>query len=583
VKPLDPRLVRRSSGARTFLGIGAVLALVQALATIAFAWGLASLIAGLVAGEFELAAAHAALVAAAVLARGAAAWAWDAASSAGAQRVKRDFRADLLAGLERRPGGVPGFPSARIATLLGPGLDALDEYFGRYLPQLVLAGVATPLLILAAWRADWLSGLTFVIVLPLIPIFMILIGLATQAVQRKQWDSLTALSKAFLELLGGLSTLMVFGRERRQAARIRAVTDDYRRQTMKVLRVTFLSGFALELAASLSVALVAVSIGLRLVEGGLTLAIGLFVLILAPEVFVPLRNVGAAFHSAAGGVTASGDALDLLAATEGGREGAREAGREGGRENGRADAAGDGHDRGRADVSGSGRGAEPAEGREGAFGHAAHGARTGLVIDGLSVPRGARTVVASPAFEVAPGEVVALVGPSGTGKSSVIAAVLGFADATGRIEIDGVARPGSAAVAWSAQTPALVAGSVVENVRLGDEDAPPNLLNTALRLADVELDPGLRLGPGGTGLSGGQSQRVAVARAIHRLLARDLTLLVLDEPSSALDAEREAALARGMRELADAGRAVLVATHRPALVAAADRIVPMGAEVGSDV
>ena len=156
-----------------------------------------------------------------------------------------------------------------------------------------------------------------VIVLPLIPVFMALIGMATAAVQRRQWDSLAALSRGFLEVVGGLSTLMVFGRAERQVARIRAVTDDYRRGTMQVLRITFLSGFTLELAASLSVALVAVSIGLRLVAGDMTLAPGLFVLVLAPEVFLPLRNVGAAFHASAAGVTASADAFDLLSARSG--------------------------------------------------------------------------------------------------------------------------------------------------------------------------------------------------------------------------------------------------------------------------
>lgn len=558
MKPLDPRLVRRSSGARAFLAVGAVLALVQTAATLGFAWGLASLVAGIVAGELAAAPANAALVAGSVVVRAIAAWAWDVASSAGAQRVKREFRADLLAGLESRPGGVPGFPSARIATLLGPGLDALDEYFGRYLPQLVLTGIATPLLILAAWRADWLSAVTFIIVLPLIPIFMILIGLATQAVQRRQWDSLTALSKAFLELLGGLSTLMVFGRERRQSARIDAITEDYRRQTMKVLRVTFLSGFALELAASLSVALVAVSIGLRLVDGGLTLGIGLFVLILAPEVFLPLRNVGAAFHSAAGGVTASGDALDLLAATAD-------------RESGRADAS-------------SGTGADVSdEWRADASGVPAARRRTGLVVEGLSVRRGDRLVVEGLTFRAEPGEVVALVGPSGAGKSSVIAAILGFVDAGGRLDLDGVDRPGHAAVGWSAQAPALVAGTVADNIRLGDEQAPRDLLGRAMRLAAVDVDPAVALAAGGTGLSGGQTQRVAVARAIHRVLARDLPLLVLDEPSSALDADRERELAAGLRELAGSGRTVLVATHRPALIAAADRLVPVRTEVPADV
>ena len=164
----------------------------------------------------------------------------------------------------------------------------------------------------------------------------------------------------------------------------------------------------------------------------------------------------------------------------------------------------------------------------------------------------------------------------------MVAAVLGFETADGRIEIDEARHPGHDAVAWSAQTPVLSAGTVAENVRLGDAGAPDGLLAEAMRLAAVEVDPALHLGAGGTGLSGGQAQRVAAARAIHRLLARDLTLLVLDEPSSALDAEHELALARGLRELADDGRAVLVVTHRPALTTAADRVVTLGVEVPAD-
>ncbi|NUT58012.1 MAG: thiol reductant ABC exporter subunit CydD, partial [Agromyces sp.] len=266
MKPLDPRLVRRSHAARWFLVAGAALAVVQAAAVIAFAWSLASLVAGLIDGmRMSQASPLVAVLVVAASARAGAAWLWDVVGSAGATRVKAELRAELLRAVEGRPGGVPGFPTARIATLLGPGLDALDEYFGRYLPQLVLTVIATPAFIVAAWLADPLSGLILVIVLPLIPVFMALIGMATAAVQRRQWDSLAALSRGFLEVVGGLSTLVVFGRAERQTTRIRRITDDYRRGTMKVLRITFLSGFTLELAASLSVALVAVSIGLRLV------------------------------------------------------------------------------------------------------------------------------------------------------------------------------------------------------------------------------------------------------------------------------------------------------------------------------
>ncbi|WP_368259187.1 ABC transporter transmembrane domain-containing protein, partial [Blautia wexlerae] len=315
MKPLDPRLVRRSRAARRFLVVGALLALLQAAATVGLAYALASLVAGLIDGErMSQAWPLLVLLVAAASVRALASWAWELVGSAGAMRVKQELRHDVLEATESTPTGVPGFPSSRIATLLGPGLDALDAYFGSYLPQLVLTVVATPILIAVAWIADPLSGLVFVIVLPLIPVFMALIGMATAGVQRRQYDTLASLSHGFLEVVGGLSTLIVFGRARRQVERIRAVTDDFRKRTMAVLRVTFLSGFVLEFAASLSVAIVAVSIGFRLVWGEIDLMPGLLVLILAPDIFLPVRNVGAAFHASSAGVTASDDAFELFEA-----------------------------------------------------------------------------------------------------------------------------------------------------------------------------------------------------------------------------------------------------------------------------
>jgi ATP-binding cassette, subfamily C, bacterial CydD len=497
-----------------------------------FAWALASLVSGLLDGmRMPEASPLVIVLVVAASTRAIAAWFWDMVGTAGAMRVKAELRAELLTALEMRPTGLPGFPTARIATLLGPGLDALDDYFGRYLPQLVLSVVAAPVLILAVWIADPLSGLVLILVLPLIPVFMALIGMATEVVQRRQWQSLAALSRGFLEVVGGLSTLVVFGRAERQSARIRAVTDEYRVRTMKVLRVTFLSGFTLELAASLSVALVAVSIGLRLVAGDLTLAPGLFVLVLAPEVFLPLRNVGAAFHASTAGVTASSDAFDLLDATDAGTSRSNDAG---------------------VIVQASGD--------------------AGLELVELRIRRGDRLVIDGMSAAMPAGKVVAVTGPSGSGKSSLFAAILGFADAEGEILLDGrrLAPGDRSAIAWAGQSPTLVAGTIAENVRLGDETAAPGVLARALRLAGVELDPRRLLGPAGAGVSGGQAQRIATARAIHRLLARDGRLLLLDEPSSALDPVREAALGRALRELADEGRTVLVATHRPQLVATVD-------------
>jgi ATP-binding cassette subfamily C protein CydD len=298
-----------------------------------------------------------------------------------------------------------------------------------------------------------------------------------------------------------------------------------------VLRITFLSGFTLELAASLSVALVAVSIGLRLVAGDMTLAPGLLVLVLAPEVFLPLRNVGAAFHASAAGVTASSDAFDLLDAAEAG-----------------------------------------VVARTGDEAVRRAGAGTGVELIDVRVRRGDRIVVDGVRLRASAGQVVAVTGESGSGKSSLFAAILGFAEAEGEVLLDGhrLAPGDRSAIAWAGQTPTLLAGTVADNVRLGDETAPPELLGRALRLAGVDVEPERRLGPGGSGLSGGQAQRVATARAIHRLLARDGRLLLLDEPSSALDPGREAALGLALRELAAEGRTVLVATHRTALVDAAD-------------
>lgn len=549
MKPLDPRLVRRSRSSRAFLAAGGGLALVQAASIIAFAWALAELVTGLIDG-MGMSRAWPLLVILVIAAsvRALAAWAWDVVGSSGALRVKAELRTELVTALETRPTGVAGFPTARVATLLGAGLDALDAYFGTYLPQLVLTVIATPVLIVTVWIADPLSGLVLVIVLPLIPVFMALIGMATEAVQRRQWQSLGSLSRGFLEVVGGLSTLVAFGRAERQATRIRAVTDDFRARTMKVLRITFLSGFTLEFAASLSVALVAVSIGLRLVGGDMTLVAGLFVLVLAPEVFLPLRNVGAAFHSSAAGVTASSDAFDLLDA-------ARET--RGDRAVGALDAGP--HDSTSAFPSTSGRVGD------------------GLVIEQLTLRRGDRVVLDGFGLEAGRGEVVAITGESGSGKSSLFAALLGFADATGSVSLDGRrVEPGDrSSIAWAGQAQALLAGTIAENVRLGDTGADPSVLARALDIAGVELDPQRVLGPAGAGLSGGQAQRVATARAIHRLLARDGRLLLLDEPASAQDEDRELRLGRRLRELAADGRIVLVATHRTGLVDLADQRVDL--------
>ena len=314
MRPLDPRLLKHASAARWFLVVGAVLGLAQTLVVVAFSWLLSQSITLAVEGQ-PLARIRDTVtaLAAVVILRAVIVWLLEVAANRGAAAVKSQLRSAVLAKIaDRGPDWLAGQQNARVATVITTGLDALDNYFARYLPQLLLTVIATPILVLVMLWQDLPSGITVIIVLPLVPIFMILIGYATQSVQRAQWESLQRLSAGFLDVVGGLATLKIFGREQRQTGRLGALTGEYRGRTMSVLRVSFLSGFVLELAGSLSVALIAVSIGLRLVEGSLLLGVGLFVLLLAPEAFLPVRQVGAQFHAAADGLAAAEEVFTIL-------------------------------------------------------------------------------------------------------------------------------------------------------------------------------------------------------------------------------------------------------------------------------
>ncbi|ROP57862.1 MULTISPECIES: thiol reductant ABC exporter subunit CydD [unclassified Rathayibacter] len=532
MKPLDPRLLRYARSARLFLVLGGALALARTATAVAFAWLVAQLVAGAVGGRSaaDLAPSLAALLVV-VAVRAVLAWAVEVNAARGGAGAKAQLRSAVLAALVALgPAGRTG-GSGGVVALLGGGLDALDGYFARYLPQLIATAITTPILTLVVFLADPLSALFLVVTLPLIPVFMILIGWATQAVQKRQWSRLQALASGFVDTVGGLATLKIFGRAERQSARIRALTEDYRVHTMKVLRVTFVSSFVLELAGSLSVALVAVSIGLRLVDGSLGLAIGLFVLVLAPDVFLPVRQVGAEFHAAADGVQAADEAFAIIEAA----------------------------------ATVPGRTAVP--GRSGA-----------LELRGLAVDDGAGRVLAPVDAVLPAGSITALTGPSGSGKSTLLAALAGFAPATGSIALGGVAVDESTGrdwLAWSGQRPDLLPGTVGSNVALGARSPDPERVLRALAVASADLDPSRRIDADGSGLSGGQAARVAVARAVHRVLERGCTVLALDEPTAALDEESERALLAGLRSLADEGVIVLVATHRPATIAAADAVLAL--------
>ena len=545
--PVDPRLLRYARASRAFFVAIAVIGALQTLATIAFAWFLTRSITGVIDGAppSELAATLG-LLSLAVVTRAVLLWVRELVAVRGAARVEAQLRLTLVAAVDTLgPEWLETRNTAQLAVTAGRGLDALDAYFGRYLPQLVQTVIATPVLIAVMWWQDWISGLTVLLTLPLIPSFMALIGMATRSVQQRQWQTLHRLAARFADTVQGLSTLKVFGRQQRAAASIEKVTDTYRRETMRVLRISFLSGFALEFLASIAVAIMAVSIGFRLIDGALALVVGLFVLLLAPEAYLPLRQVGVQFHAAAEGVAATEDVFAVLDAA---------------RTHGAA-----------APVGAAGLDAGPPLGT--------------LVLDGVRVRRGERLL--PPVHLVAPpGTVTLIEGPSGAGKSSILAALRGAAGFEGTATCAGrdlrTLRPAQW-LAWAGQHPGLVSGSVLDNVTLGEaspaeSDAVRARATRALELAGADaIDLDHLLGVQGAGLSGGQAQRVAVARAFYRYLSGAASVIALDEPSSALDAETESRLWRSVRSLADSGATVLLVSHRTSARELADEVVALAA------
>jgi len=534
MKPVDPRLLRYATASRGFFAVTAAIVLAQTGTIIGFAWALTSALVGVITGRpvGELWG-FVGVAASLVLLRGLLGAASERVSARGAAAASLQLRAAVIGAVGRLgPAWLARRNAASLAVTAGHGLEALDAYFGRYLPQLVATAITMPILIGAITLADPLSGLIVVLTIPLIPLFMVLIGWATRGVQQKQYRTLGRLAARFADTVEGLGTLKAFGRQHRAADSIETITRDYKRETMTVLRVSFLSGFALEFLASISVAIVAVTIGFRLLSGDLSLLVGLFVLLLAPEAYLPLRQVGVQFHAASEGVAATDEIFDTLDAARSARE-----------------------ERG-PDATTSTLGST-------------------VTLEQVRVHRGGHALPRV-SLSVGPGRVVLVTGPSGVGKSSLIAALLGYAAHDGEVRVDGVSVPHARdAVAWAGQRPGLVSGTVAENVSLG---SPLDSGRISAALADAgasDIDPGIVLGAGGAGLSGGQAQRVAVARALYRARIGAVPVLVLDEPSSALDADTEAHLWKTLRREADAGRGVLLVSHRRSARAIADEVVEL--------
>ena len=482
-----------------------------------------------------------ALLAVVFAARGVLAWGFEVAGVRAASSVLSQLRLELAEQrLRTRPGALDGVEAAEIAAAGVHGLAGLEAYFGRYLPQLVLSCLVPVAVLATVVAIDVTSALVMLVALPVVPVFMWLIGRYTEERTRERWHALRLLSTHFLDVVRGLPTLRAYNRAHDQAEAIADVSARYRVATMGTLRVAFLSGSVLELAATLGVALVAVTVGVRLAGGGLGLRAALIVLLLAPELYAPLRQLGAQFHASADGLAVAGRILELLDAAPEVKPG------------------------------GTRIPADPAT-SEVRFEHVsfAYPSRDGFVLDGVELT-------------LRPSETLALVGGSGAGKSTVASLLLRLAEpSSGRVTVGGVdlaecdLDAWRSRLAWVPQHPTIFRGTVADNILLGDAGATREQVRAAAALAGADgfvraLPHGYDtlVGDGGRPLSAGERRRIALARAF----LRDAPLVVLDEPTADLDAQSAAQVEAAVERLRHE-RTVLLIAHRPELVRAADRVL----------
>ena len=545
MRALDRRLLQRAQPVRRLLALDVALGLAAAVLVLFQATLLARVVAQAFAGaSLPDVSRDLVLLGLAFAGRGVLAWGFELAGRYAASSVLSELRLALVERrLRNQPLALDGVEVGEVTASAVQGIDGLEAYFARYLPQLVLASIVPVAVV--AWVAtiDLTSAGVMLLTLPLVPVFMWLIGRYTEERTRERWQALRLLSGHFLDVVRGLPTLQAFNRSRAQAGVLAEVGERYRRTTMATLRVGFLSGSVLELAATVGVALVAVTVGVRLAGGSLGLQAGLTVLVLAPELYLPLRQLAAQFHASADGLAVAERMLQLLDAPPA--------------------------------VGAGGRLVPPAPQEAPVRFEAvsfAYPSRPGLVLDELDL-------------QFLPGETVALVGPSGAGKTTVASLLLRFAEpSSGRVTVGGIdlaecrTELWRRLIAWVPQRPTIFRGSVLENIRLGDEGASDGSVRDAAMLAGADrfirsLPSGYEtlVGDGGRPLSAGERRRIALARAF----VRDAPLVILDEPTADLDRVSAGVVAEAVERLR-AGRTVLLIAHRPELVEHADRVVVLG-------
>jgi len=559
---IDRRLAARVAVTRRYLTVAVLVGLAATACVVVQAVLLATVISRVLLHSATLGSVFPLLagLAGAFAARAACAWAAEAAAARTSATVTSVLRRSLVRHtLDLGPTWLAGERAGELSITATRGTAALDTYFGRYLPQAILAGLA-PLGILAwvAWT-DWISFLVLLGLVALVPVAMVWFGRESSRQTQRQWRRLSSLSARFLELVQGLPTLRAFGRAAHGRREVAAATEGLRVTTMKTLRVAFLSALAMEFLAGIGTGLVAMVLGLRLLGGGVSLTTALAVLLVSPEVFLPLRRAGAEFHASAEGQAAAQRILDVLDLPADERT-----------------APGTPDPRLLPDP-----------------------ATSAVRLSGVTVtfPGRSEPALASLDLVIEPGEHVALVGPSGAGKSTALGVLLGFVRPdegsvhVGDVDLGAVAFTSwRRHVAWVPQRAHLFTGTLADNLRLGDPDAPGERLEWACRQCGLselvsELPEGLdtAVGEGGLTLSAGELQRISLARAV----LRDAPLVLLDEPMAHLDAGTEEELRSNLAAWFD-GRSVVVAAHRPELVARIDRIVhlsPAGlppSDAGSD-